>query len=136
MGNYEERESEAQTLMATPIRGYADGSAASTVTPGQGFYGDPSRTAHTIPALRTMEDGTTTSELIQTTPASRTWNSSALPMGTVLRRDRLTGRTRMMVTGEFIPEDEDPQVSAINVGILRATSRMKINTACWTQEPM
>ena len=179
MGEHEERESEAQTLMATPIRGYAEGSAASTVTPMQGFYGDLSRTAYTIPALWTMEgnledgtttseliqttppfqdwksvinmrrralqrnrprdlgsnsisfplqvegtseDGTTTSESIQTTPASRTWNSSTLPRGTVLRRDRLTGRTRMMVTGEFIPENEDPQVSAINVGILRATT--------------
>ena len=37
MGEPEERESEARTLMATPIRGYADGSAASTVTPRQGF---------------------------------------------------------------------------------------------------
>ena len=120
MGQLEEGESEAQTLMATPIRGYAGGSAASTVTPAQGFYGDPSRTGYTHPFLRMMEgnseDGTTTSESIQTTPASRTWNSSTLPRGTVLRRDRLTGRTRMVVTGEFIPENEDPQVSAINGG--------------------
>ena len=28
----------------------------------------------------------------------------------------------MVATGEFIPENEDPQVSAINVGILRATT--------------
>ena len=85
MGEPEERESEAQTLMATPIRGYAGGSAASTVIPVQGLYGDPSRAAHTNPVLQMMEgnseDGTTTSESIQTTPASRTWNSSTLPQG-------------------------------------------------------
>ena len=37
MGEPMERESEAQTLMATPIRGYAGGSAASTDTPVQGI---------------------------------------------------------------------------------------------------
>ena len=69
-----------------------------------------------------MEDGTTTSGSTQTTIASRTWNSDTLPKGTVLRRNRLTGRTRMMVTGEFIPEEEDPRVSAISVGTLKAST--------------
>ena len=35
---------------------------------------------------------------------------------------RRTGRTRMVVTGEFIPEEDEPQVSAINVGTLKATT--------------
>ena len=48
--------------------------------------------------------------------------SDTLPRGTVLRRDRLTGRTRMVVTGEYIPEDENPRVSTINVGTLKATT--------------
>ena len=68
------------------------------------------------------EDGTTTSGSTQTTIASRTWNSDTLPPGTVLRRDRLTGRTRMVVTGEFIPEEENPRISTINVGTLKATT--------------
>ena len=68
------------------------------------------------------EDGTTTSGSIQTTIASRAWNSDTLPRGTVLRRDRATGRTRMVVTGEFIPEDEGPRVPTINVGTLKATT--------------
>ena len=70
----------------------------------------------------TLEDGTTTSGSTQTTIASRTRNSDTLPRGTVLRRDRRTGRTRRMVTGEFIPEEEEPLVSAINVGTLKATT--------------
>ena len=68
------------------------------------------------------EDATTTSGSIQTTTASRSWNSDTLPRGTVLIRDRLTGRTRMVVTGEYIPEDENPRVSTINVGTLKATT--------------
>ena len=68
------------------------------------------------------ENGTTTSGSTQTTTASRTWNSDTLPQGTVLRRDRLTGRTRMVVTGEFIPEEENPRISTINVGTLKATT--------------
>ena len=59
---------------------------------------------------------------IHTTIASRTWNSDTLPRRTVLRRDRATGRTRMVVTGEFIPEEQHPRVSAINVGTLKATT--------------
>ena len=51
----------------------------------------------------TLEDRTTTSESTQTTTASRTWNSYALPRGTELIRDRQTGRTRMVAIGEFIP---------------------------------
>ena len=83
-------------------------------------------TGNPIPLLHPMEetteDGTTTSGSTQTTLASRTWNSNTLPRGTVLRRDRMTGRTRMVVTGEFIPEDENPRVSTINVGTLKATT--------------
>ena len=69
-----------------------------------------------------QEDGTTTSGSTQTTIPSRTWNSNTIPRGTVLRRDRVTGRTRMVVTGEFIPEDENPRVFTINVGTLKATT--------------
>ena len=48
------------------------------------------------------EDGRTTSGSTQTTIASRTWNSDTLPREMVLRRDRVTGRTRMVVTGECL----------------------------------
>ena len=77
---------------------------------------------YTYPMERNREHGTTTSGSTQTTIPSRTWNSDTPPRGTVLRRDRVTGRTRMVVTGEFIPEDEDPRVSTINVGTLKATT--------------
>ena len=76
--------------------------------------------SYTYPMEGNREDGTTTSESTQTTIPSRTWNSDTLPSGTVLRRDRVTGRTRMVITGEFIPEGEDPRVSSINVGVLGA----------------
>ena len=82
--------------------------------------GNPNSSPHLVEG--NMEDGTTTSGSIQTTIASRTWNSDTLPRGTALRRDRATGRTRMVVTGEFIPEDEGPRVSTINVGTLKATT--------------
>ena len=88
---------------------------------GEGFShitGNPM----SYPMEGNREDGTTTSGSTQTTIASRTWNSDTLPRGTVLRRDRVTGRTRMVVTGEFIPEDEDPRISTINVGTLKATT--------------
>ena len=90
---------------------------------GEGFShitGNP--ISFPYPMEGNTEDGTTTSESTQTTIASRTWNSDTLPRGTVLRRNRLTGRTRMRVTGEFISEDEDPRVSAINVGTLKAST--------------
>ena len=74
------------------------------------------------PVEGNTEDGTTTSGSTQTTIPSRNWNSDTLPRGTVLSRDRVTGRTRMVVTGEFIPEEEDPRVSTINVGTLKATT--------------
>ena len=54
----------------------------------------------------TLEDGMTTSGSTQTTIASRLWNSNTLPRGMVLQRDRLTGRTRILATGEFTPERE------------------------------
>ena len=77
-----ERESEAQTLIATPIRGYARGSASSTDLSVLASNDRPFRARNTNPLLRTMEgtleDGTTTSESIQTTPASRNWNSANL----------------------------------------------------------
>ena len=87
MGEPVGRESEAQTLMATPIHGYAGGSAASTDTPVQEFHdSSPFRTWNTNPLLLpmegTLEDGTTTSESIQTTPAFQDWNSNAKPSGT------------------------------------------------------
>ena len=74
------------------------------------------------PMEGTLEDGTTTSESIQTTTASSIWNSNTPPRGTVLQRDRLRGRTHWVVSGEFIPEVEEPHVSAINVGTLKATT--------------
>ena len=93
---------------------------------GQDGEGNSHTTGNPIsfpyPREGNTEDGTTTSESTQTTIASRTWNSDTLPRGTVVRRDRLTGRTRMVVTGEFIPEGEDPRVSAIDVGTLKATT--------------
>ena len=57
MGDPVGRESEAQTLMATPIRGYVEGSAASTGT--------------SVAMEGTLEDGTTTSGSTQTTIVSR-----------------------------------------------------------------
>ena len=123
-------ESEAQALMATPIRGYARYLATTTGKHGcrqetsqlgrydsreqrvLGQYGEGFShiTENPMPYTYLMEgnseDGTTTSGSTQTTTASRTWNSDTLPRGTVLRRDRVTGRTRMVVTGEFIPEEE------------------------------
>ena len=90
---------------------------------GEGFshiLGNPVSNPH--PMEGNTEDGTTTSGSTQTTIASRTWNSDTLPRGTVLRRDRVTGRTRMVVTGEFIPEEENPRISTINVGTLKATT--------------
>ena len=78
--------------------------------------------AFPYPLEGNSEDGTTTSGSTQTTTASRTWNSDTLPRGTVLRRDRVTGRTRMVVTGEFIPEERNPRVFTINVGTLKATT--------------
>ena len=77
---------------------------------------------YTYPMEGNREDGTTTSGSTQTTIPSRTWNSDTLPRGTVLRRDSVTGRTRLVITGEFIPEDENPRVSTINVGTLKATT--------------
>ena len=74
------------------------------------------------PMEGTLEDGTPTSGSIQTAPAFQAWNSNTLSRGTVLQRDRLRGRTRMVITGEVIPEVEEPQVSAINVGTLKATT--------------
>ena len=65
--------------------------------------------------------------------------------GTVLQRDIRTGRTRMLVSGEFVPatgEDHDSEepgqdstISAINVGTVREIT-LKIIIACWTQEQM
>ena len=40
------------------------------------------------PMEGTVEDGTTTSGSIQTTPAFQAWNSNTLPRGTALLRDR------------------------------------------------
>ena len=124
-----ESESEAQTLIATPIHGYVEsggGSASSTDILVPGFHDRPHMDCDTNPLLRkmegTLEDGPTTSGSTQTTIASRTWNSDTLPRGTVLRRDRRTGRTRIRVTGEPTPEEEEPLVSAINVGTLKATT--------------
>ena len=74
------------------------------------------------PMEGTLEGGATTSESIQTTPAFQAWNSNTLPRGTVLQRDRLRGRTRMVISGEFIPEVEEPHASAINAGTLKATT--------------
>ena len=105
LGRYDPREQRA-------LGQYGEGFSQSTGNP----------TSYTYPMEGNREDGTTTSGSTQTTIASRTWNSDTLLRGTVLRRDRVTGRTRMVVTGEFIPEDDDPRVSTINVGTLKATT--------------
>ena len=84
-------------------------------TLGQSGEGFSRMTGNPMPHAYLMEgnseDGTTISESTQTTIPSRTWNSDTLPRGTVLRRDRVTGRTRMVIAGEFIPEDDNPGVS-------------------------
>ena len=85
----------------------------------------------------TVEDGATASGSIQNTPGegtiqvehasvashtivtSRYWNSNPLPRGTVLQRNLQTGRTRLVLTGEFIPDEEDHTVSAINVAAVK-----------------
>ena len=54
------------------------------------------------------------------------WNPISFPntppRGTVLQRDRLSGRTCRVVSDEFIPEIEEPHASATNVGTLKATT--------------
>ena len=62
---------------------------------------------------------------------TRRWRNQTLPIGQAFQIDRLTGRTRLIRTGEFIPEaDEDPEsaesedenrVSAVSVGAVKAT---------------
>ena len=59
------------------------------------------------PMEGTLEDGTITSESIQTTPASRTWNPSTSLRGAV-QRGRAIRRTRGIISGEFVPEGENP----------------------------
>ena len=62
---------------------------------------------------------------------TRRWRDQTLPRGQAFQIDRLTGRTRIIGTGDFIPEaDEDPEsaepeedhsVSAVSVGAVRTT---------------
>ena len=69
-----------------------------------------------------------TSPYIVTT---RRWGNQTLPRGQAFQVDRSTGRTRVILTGEFIPEaeedtpsaepEDDQRVSAVSVGAVRAT---------------
>ena len=62
---------------------------------------------------------------------TRRWRNQTLPRGQAFQVDRLTGRTRVILTGEAIPEaDEDAQtaepeddrrVSAVSVGAVKTT---------------
>ena len=51
-----------------------------------------------------LEDGATTSESIQTTPAFQDWNPNANPRGSVLTRNRSRKQTRSAMTGGLFPE--------------------------------
>ena len=69
-----------------------------------------------------------TSPYIVTT---RQWRNQTLPRGQAFQVDRRTGRTRIILTREFIPEageetpsgepEDDHRVSAVSVGAVRAT---------------
>ena len=68
-----------------------------------------------------------TSPCIVTT---RRWRNQTLPRGQAYQVDRRTGRTRVILTGEFIPEadedtpaepEDDHKVSAVSVGAVKAT---------------
>ena len=60
---------------------------------------------------------------------TRQWDNRTLPRGMAFQVDRLTGRVRVISTGEFIPDtgydsatgetEGDPTVSAINVGAVK-----------------
>ena len=62
---------------------------------------------------------------------TRRWRDQTLPRGQAFQIDRLTGRTRIIWTGEFIPEadevsesaepEDDHRVSAVSVGAVRTT---------------
>ena len=62
---------------------------------------------------------------------TRRWRNQTLPRGQAFQVDRLTGRTRVILTGEFIPEtdeetqsaehEDDHRVSAVSVGTVRTT---------------
>ena len=69
-----------------------------------------------------LEDGARKSESTQTTPASEAWNPRSLPAGTVIQRDRQRGRSRFVLSGEYIPYEKDPSIVAINVGTLKAST--------------
>ena len=63
--------------------------------------------------------------------ATRQWRNQTLPRGHAFQVDRRTGRTRVILTGEFIPEaeedsqsaepEDDHRVSAVSVGTVKAT---------------
>ena len=57
---------------------------------------------------------------------TRHWDFNPLPRGTALQRDIRTGRTRLILTGEYIPyqeeDDTDHTVSAISMGAVKATT--------------
>ena len=62
---------------------------------------------------------------------TRTWRNQTLPRGQAFQIDRRTGRTRLIWTGEFIPEAEedtpsaesqdDHRVSAVSIGAVKTT---------------
>ena len=56
------------------------------------------------PMEGTLEDGTTTSESIQTTPAFQDWNFNATPRGMAMPNIRSRGRIRPGMTGAVAPE--------------------------------
>ena len=107
MGEPIESESAAQTLMATPIRGYVGGSAASTDTPAMGSYQDSLRMRNSNSILYQMEGilegGTTTSESIQTTPAFQDWNLNVYSRRMGSHPDHPGERLRQETSG-FFPE--------------------------------
>ena len=63
---------------------------------------------------------------------TRQWNSQVAPRGMAFQAYRPTGRTRLISTGEFIPDaeggtehgavEEDQRISAVSVGAVKSTA--------------
>ena len=72
---------------------------------------------------------------------TRQWRGRTLPRGVAFQIDRLTGRTREIYTGEFIPDtgegsehdvpEETQRAAAVSVGAVKTT-----RSECWTRERM
>ena len=96
---------------------------ASQTIPGQGASSSSGTTDVPRREVIDVSHISATSPYIVTT---RTWRNQTLPRGQAFQIDRRTGRTRLIWTGEFIPEaEEDPpsaesqddhRVSAVSVG--------------------